>query len=322
MTEKKEPILTFRDVKVSFKRGIQERVVIEGLNLDVYEGEILGLVGESGSGKTTIGRTIVRVVPIAGGEIKYRGKRISGKIPHKEERELKTKIQMIFQDPSASLNERSNVDYIISEGLRAFHLYENDEDRINKISEMMKRVGLPPEYLKRYPHEFSGGQRQRIGIARAMVMHPELVIADEPISALDVSIRAQVLNLLKEFRDEFNLTIIFIAHDLSVVKFISDRIVVLNNGKIVEIAPADRLFEMPLHPYTQALLTAVPIPDPKLERKKEIRIYNPMQHHYTPDDVVTLHEIEPGHFVRASEKELEHYKVRLAEEKAKGGKNE
>lgn len=320
MTEKKEPILTFRDVKVSFKRGIQERVVIEGLNLDVYEGEILGLVGESGSGKTTIGRTIVRVVPIAGGEIKYRGKRISGKIPHKEERELKTKIQMIFQDPSASLNERSNVDYIISEGLRAFHLYENDEDRINKISDMMKRVGLPPEYLKRYPHEFSGGQRQRIGIARAMVMHPELVIADEPISALDVSIRAQVLNLLKEFRDEFNLTIIFIAHDLSVVKFISDRIVVLNSGKIVEIAPADRLFEMPLHPYTQALLTAVPIPDPKLERKKEIRIYNPMQHHYTEDDVVTLHEIEPGHFVRASEKELEHYKARLAEEKAKGGK--
>ncbi|MGI6644633.1 MAG: ATP-binding cassette domain-containing protein [Bacilli bacterium] len=315
MENKKEPILTFENVKVSFKRGVQERVVIEDLNLDVYEGEILGLVGESGSGKTTIGRTIVRVVPISGGEIRYRGKRISGKIKRKEERELKTKVQMIFQDPSASLNERSNVDYIISEGLRAFHLYEDDEDRIEKITEMMKRVGLPPEYLKRYPHEFSGGQRQRIGIARAMVMKPELVIADEPISALDVSIRAQVLNLLKEFRDEFNLTIIFIAHDLSVVKYISDRIVVINNGKIVEIASANRLFEMPLHPYTQALLTAVPIPDPQIERNKEIRVYHPLQHGYTPDDVVELHEVEPGHFVRGNERELARYKMRLQQEK-------
>jgi oligopeptide transport system ATP-binding protein len=254
-------------------------------------------------------------VPISGGEIRYRGKRISGKIKRKEERELKTKVQMIFQDPSASLNERSNVDYIISEGLRAFHLYEDDEDRIEKITEMMKRVGLPPEYLKRYPHEFSGGQRQRIGIARAMVMKPELVIADEPISALDVSIRAQVLNLLKEFRDEFNLTIIFIAHDLSVVKYISDRIVVINNGKIVEIASANRLFEMPLHPYTQALLTAVPIPDPQIERNKEIRVYHPLQHGYTPDDVVELHEVEPGHFVRGNERELARYKMRLQQEK-------
>lgn len=322
MSKEQKVLVSFKDVKVSFKRGIQERVVIEGLDLDIFEGEILGLVGESGSGKTTIGRTLIRIVPVAGGEILYRGERISGKISRAKQRELKTKVQMIFQDPSASLNERSNVDYIISEGLRAFKLYENDEERIKKITDMMEKVGLPPEYLKRYPHEFSGGQRQRIGIARAMVMKPELVIADEPISALDVSIRAQVLNLLKDFRDEYNLTILFIAHDLSVVRYISDRIVVINNGKIVEIADANRLFEMPLHPYTQALLTAVPLPDPQIERKKKVRIYHPLQHGYTKDDVVKLHEIKPGHFVRANDKELETYKKRLESERKGGSKNE
>lgn len=309
-----KPLVEMRDVRISFKRGISERVVVDGLNLDVFEGEILGIVGESGSGKTTIGRSIMRIIPISGGEIKFEGERVSGKINAKDARNYKTKAQMIFQDPSASLNERANVDFIVSEGLRAFKLYADEKDRIDKVTKMMLRVGLPPEYLKRYPHEFSGGQRQRIGIARAMVMNPRLIIADEPISALDVSIRAQVLNLLKEFRDEFNLTIIFIAHDLSVVKYVSDRIVVLYAGKIVELAPASRIFQMPLHPYTKSLLTAVPIPDPLIERQKEIISYSPKMHNYTSEDMPTLVEIEPGHFVRANNAEKEEYLKRIQNE--------
>ena len=262
-------IVKMRDVRISFKIGTLERVIINHLNLDIKRGEILGLVGESGSGKTTIGRAIIRINKVSGGEITYNNVKISGKIPKKRERLLKTKIQMIFQDPGDSLNDRANIDYIVSEGLRAFHLYDDEADRVNKVTEMMQRVGLRPEYLSRYPHEFSGGQRQRIGIARCMVMNPEFIVADEPISALDVSIRAQVLNLIKQFQQERDLTVLFIAHDLSVVKYISDRIAVIYAGKIVELCSANRLFEAPLHPYTKALLTAVPIPDPKIERKKK-----------------------------------------------------
>ena len=223
-----------RDVKISFKVGTMERIVINHLNLDIKRGEILGLVGESGSGKTTIGRAIMRINQVSGGEILYNNVKISGKIPHDVERLLKTKEQMIFQDPGDSLNDRANIDYIVSEGLRAFKLYKNDEERLQKVIDMMVKVGLRPEHLTRFPHEFSGGQRQRIGIARCMIMNPEFVVADEPISALDVSIRAQVLNLIKKFQQENNMTVLFIAHDLSVVKYISDRIAVINSGKIVE----------------------------------------------------------------------------------------
>lgn len=318
----KEILVKMRDVRISFKRGNVERVVIEHLNLDIKKGEILGLVGESGSGKTTIGRAIIRVNPVSGGVIAYNNVLISGKIPHVRERALKTKIQMIFQDPSASLNERANVDYIVSEGLRAFHLYDTEEERLSLVSQMIEKVGLRPEHIQRYPHEFSGGQRQRIGIARCMIMNPELVIADEPISALDVSIRAQVLNLIKQFKEESNMTVVFIAHDLSVVKYISDRIAVINNGKIVELAEANRLFEMPLHPYTKSLLSAVPIPDPQIEKKKKIIIYNPYtSHNYTKDDIPDLYEVEPGHFVRADKTELAKYIKRVEKEKlSKGGK--
>ena len=304
-------IVRMRDVRISFKMGSLERVIINHLNLDIKRGEILGLVGESGSGKTTIGRAIIRINKVSGGKILYNNVRISGKIPKKRERKLKTKIQMIFQDPGDSLNDRANVDYIVSEGLRAFHLYKDEEDRIEKVTKMMERVGLRPEYLSRYPHEFSGGQRQRIGIARCMIMDPEFVVADEPISALDVSIRAQVLNLIKEFQQERKMTVLFIAHDLSVVKYISDRIAVINSGHIVELAPALRLFEAPLHPYTKALLTAVPIPDPRIERKKKIVVYNPAQHHYVKSDAPELREIEPGHFVRCNTPEFEAYKKEL-----------
>ena len=310
-TEADDIIVRMKDVRVSFKIGSLERVIINHLNLDIRRGEILGLVGESGSGKTTIGRAIIRINKVSGGEILYNNVRISGKISKKRERLLKTKIQMIFQDPGDSLNDRANIDYIVSEGLRAFHLYTDEQDRINKVTEMMQRVGLRPEYLFRYPHEFSGGQRQRIGIARCMIMNPEFIVADEPISALDVSIRAQVLNLIKEFKQERNMTVLFIAHDLSVVKYISDRIAVIYAGKIVELAPAVRLFEAPLHPYTKSLLTAVPIPDPKIERKKKIITYNPGIHHYVLSDAPELREIEPGHFVRCNTPEFEQYKVEL-----------
>ena len=307
-----EYIIRMRDVRISFKMGPLERVIINHLNLDIKRGEILGLVGESGSGKTTIGRAIMRINYVSGGEIVYNNVRISGKIPKKRERRLKTKIQMIFQDPADSLNDRSNVDYIVSEGLRAFHLYKDEQDRINKVTEMMQIVGLRPEYLSRYPHEFSGGQRQRIGIARCMVMNPEFVVADEPISALDVSIRAQVLNLIKDFQKKSNLTVLFIAHDLSVVKYISDRIAVIYAGHLVELAPALRLFEAPLHPYTKSLLTAVPIPDPKIERHKKIITYNPGIHHYVLSDAPEFREIEPDHFVRCNTPEFEAYKEELA----------
>ena len=316
-TEADDVIVKMRDVRVAFKVGPVERVIINHLNLDIKRGEILGLVGESGSGKTTIGRAIMRINKVTGGEILYNNVPISGNIPKKRERLLKTKVQMIFQDPGDSLNDRANVDYIVSEGLRAFHLYDTEEERIDKVTKMMQRVGLRPEYLSRYPHEFSGGQRQRIGIARCMIMNPEFIVADEPISALDVSIRAQVLNLIKEFKQERNMTVLFIAHDLSVVKYISDRIAVIYAGKIVELAPAVRLFEAPLHPYTKSLLTAVPIPDPKIEKKKKIITYNPGVHHYVKSDTPELREIEPGHFVRCNTPEFEQYQEEL---KRLGGK--
>ena len=305
-------IVKMRDVRVAFKIGSIERVIINHLNLDIKRGEVLGLVGESGSGKTTIGRALIRINKVSGGEVLFNNVKISGKIPKKTERLLKTKMQMIFQDPGDSLNDRANVDYIVSEGLRAFHLYKDENERLEKVTNMMRRVGLRPEYLTRYPHEFSGGQRQRIGIARCMIMDPEFVIADEPISALDVSIRAQVLNLIREFQQERKMTVLFIAHDLSVVRYISDRIAVIYAGHIVEIAKANRLFEAPLHPYTKSLLSAVPIPDPKVERKKKIIVYNAAEtHHYVKSDAPKLVEIEPEHFVRCNTPELEAYKEEL-----------
>lgn len=302
-THKKDNIVEMRHVRIGFKSGSKIRVVIDDLNLDIKRGEILGLVGESGSGKTTIGRAIIRIVPTMSGSIYYNGVQINGNIPYSLDRKLKTQIQMIYQDPTSSLNERANVDYIISEGLRAFHLYKNEKERLEKVSNMIVRVGLRPEHLKRFPHEFSGGQRQRIGIARSMVMNPEMVIADEPISALDVSIRAQILNLIKEFQQETNLTVLFIAHDLSVVKYISDRIAVIYQGQIVEIAPSDELFEIPLHEYTQSLLTAIPIPDPKIEKNKQVKVYKAPQ----DPSKTKLVEVYPNHFVRGTDEELEEF---------------
>lgn len=303
----KTPLVSMRNVQIGFYNHNNYVRIVKDLNLDIYKGEILGLVGESGSGKTTIGRAIMRIIPTQGGVITYDGERISGELPRENKRNLKRKVQMIFQDPSACLNDRSNVDYIVSEGLRAFKLYENEKDRLNKVSNMIAEVGLRNEHLSRFPHEFSGGQRQRIGIARAVIMDPKLIIADEPISALDVSIRAQVLNLIRKFKQEKNMTVLFIAHDLSVVKYISDRIAVIYHGRIVEVASSNRLFEAPLHPYTKSLLTAIPLPDPKLEKNKKVVVYNDSYHDYSVDFPEFV-EIEPGHFVYANKKEVAEYK--------------
>ncbi len=304
----KEVLLSLRNVDITFGKGDKAVKAVKNASFDIYKGETFSLVGESGSGKTTIGRAVIRVNPCSGGYILYKGVPISGKIPHSLDREVIRNIQMVFQDPAASLNERATVDYIISEGLYNFHLFENEADRVQKVEKIIEEVGLLPEHLTRYPHEFSGGQRQRIGLARAMVMEPELVVADEPISALDVSIRAQVLNLLKKFQQERDTTYLFIAHDLSIVRFISDHIGVIYKGDIVEIADAEELFDFPLHPYTRSLISAIPIPDPDLEKNKKLFTYDPSIHDYS-EDKPELVDIGHGHYVFGNKKEIEEYKA-------------
>ena len=304
----REILLSLKNVDITFGKGENAVRAVKDASFDIYKGETFSLVGESGSGKTTIGRAVIRVNPLAKGEIRYKGVRISGKTTRSLDREVIRNIQMVFQDPAASLNERATVDYIVSEGLYNFHLYENEEDRIRKVEKIIEDVGLLPEHLTRYPHEFSGGQRQRIGIARAMVMEPELVVADEPISALDVSIRAQVLNLMKKFQAERGVTYLFIAHDLSVVRFISDRIGVIYKGNIVEIADAEELFNFPLHPYTRSLISAIPVPDPKLEKNKVLFTYDPSVHDYSEEKPELVH-IGHNHYVYGNTKEIEEYKA-------------
>lgn len=304
---KKEVVLSIQNLDVVFKNGKTEFKAVDNVSFDIYKGETFSLVGESGSGKTTIGRAIVRINPCSKGAIYYKGKKISGKLSRKEDRDVVRKIQMIFQDPAASLNERATIEYIISEGLINFHLYEDEKDRINKVERIIKEVGLLPEHLTRYPHEFSGGQRQRVGLARSIVMAPEFIVADEPISALDVSIRAQVLNLLKKFQKERGLSYLFIAHDLSIVRFISDRIAVIHKGKIVEIAETEELFKYPLHPYTKSLMSAIPIPDPILEKNKKLFVYDPSLHDYSVDKP-HMEDLGNGHFIYGNDAELEHYK--------------
>ncbi|MBJ8325780.1 ATP-binding cassette domain-containing protein [Streptococcus pacificus] len=305
-----EKLVEIKDLEISFGEGKKKFVAVKNANFFINKGETFSLVGESGSGKTTIGRAIIGLNPTSKGDILYEGKKINGKTSKETQRDVIRKIQMIFQDPAASLNERATVDYIISEGLHNFKLYDNEEDRKNKVTEIINSVGLLQEHLTRYPHEFSGGQRQRIGIARALVMHPDFVIADEPISALDVSVRAQVLNLLKKLQKELGLTYLFIAHDLSVVRFISDRIAVIHKGVIVEVAETEELFRNPIHPYTQSLLSAVPIPDPILERQKELIVYDADQHDYSVDKPKMV-EIKPNHFVWGNDKEIDSYREKL-----------
>lgn len=313
MSNNKEVLLSVKNVDISFDTGGKKRFrAVKNANFDIYKGETFSLVGESGSGKTTIGRAILRINELSQGEILFKGKRISGKISKEEDRNVIRSIQMIFQDPAASLNERATIEYCVSEGLYNFHLYKDEADRIAKVDKALEDVGLLPEHKSRYPHEFSGGQRQRVGIARAMIMEPELIVADEPISALDVSIRAQVLNLMNKLKAEKGLTYLFIAHDLSVVRFISDRIAVIHLGRIVEIAETEELFKHPLHPYTISLLSAVPMPDPLIEKKKKHVVYDESKRDLSGEKPV-LQEIRPGHFVFANDREMKEYEARLQE---------
>ena len=307
----REKLIELKDLQISFGTGRKKFVAVDHVNFDIYKGETFSLVGESGSGKTTIGRAILRINPTSAGDIYFKGQKINGKISKELDTEVIRKCQMIFQDPMASLNERAKVDYIVSEGLINFHLYKDEKEREEKVQKVLREVGLLPEFASRFPHEFSGGQRQRIGIARALIMEPEFIVADEPISALDVSIRAQVLNLLNRLKKDRGLTYLFIAHDLSVVRVISDRIAVIHKGRIVELAESEELFRHPLHPYTKALLSAVPIPDPEIEKKKKLIVYDPSVHDYSVDKPI-WEEILPGHFVYGNQRELDQYRNEIA----------
>ncbi|MET3696797.1 oligopeptide transport system ATP-binding protein [Bacillus oleivorans] len=304
-----ETLLEIKNLKKYFNTGSPHEVrAVDDVSFSIYRGETLGLVGESGCGKSTTGRTIIRLYEATDGEIVYNGENVRTIKSRKKLSEFHRKMQMIFQDPYASLNPRMTVADIIAEGIDIHGLEKGKEARMKRVYELLETVGLNRDHATRYPHEFSGGQRQRIGIARALAVQPEFIIADEPISALDVSIQAQVVNLMKRLQKEKGLTYLFIAHDLSMVKYISDRIGVMYFGRLVELAPSDELYRNPLHPYTQALLSAIPRPDPETERLRRRKVYDPSVHGYEEGEEVKMREVSPGHFVYCSEKEFASYK--------------
>ncbi|MGN0772411.1 MAG: ATP-binding cassette domain-containing protein [Candidatus Ventricola sp.] len=309
MPDNRELLLSVRNMSICFGKGKHLFKAVDNVSFDIYKGETFGLVGESGSGKTTIGRAIIRINPTTSGEVIFKGERINGRISRELDRRVTREIQMIFQDPMASLNERAKVDYIVSEGLLNGEKLPEAE-RKARVEKALSEVGLLPEFASRFPHEFSGGQRQRIGVARALIMQPDFIIADEPISALDVSIRAQVLNLLSDLQKERGLTYLFISHDLSVMRFICDRIAVIHKGVLVELAQTEQLFAHPLHPYTRALLSAIPLPDPAREKNKKLEVYDPTQHDYSVDKPSWV-EIEEGHMIWGNEKEIGKYREML-----------
>ncbi|EFB98054.1 ABC transporter ATP-binding protein [Staphylococcus aureus] len=296
-----EVLLSIKNLKQYFNAGKKNEVrAIENISFDIYKGETLGLVGESGCGKSTTGKSIIKLNDITSGEILYEGIDIQKIRKRKDLLKFNKKIQMIFQDPYASLNPRLKVMDIVAEGIDIHHLATDKRDRKKRVYDLLETVGLSKEHANRYPHEFSGGQRQRIRIARALAVEPEFIIADEPISALDVSIQAQVVNLLLKLQRERGITFLFIAHDLSMVKYISDRIAVMHFGKIVEIGPAEEIYQNPLHDYTKSLLSAIPQPDPESERSRK-------RFSYIDDEANNhlrqLHEIRPNHFVFSTEEE-------------------
>lgn len=296
----RKKLLEVKNLKQYFGTSKEPIKAVDGISFDVFEGETLGLVGESGCGKSTTGRSIIRLYDITDGEILFNGKNVNSYSSRKESMQFHREMQMIFQDPYASLNPRMTAGEIIAESFEIHGLYKNKKERQQKIGELLESVGLNREHANRYAHEFSGGQRQRIGIARALSLNPSFIIADEPISALDVSIQAQVVNLLKQLQKERGLTYLFIAHDLSMVKYISDRIAVMYRGKILELGLADEIYNHPIHPYTKSLLSAVPQPNPEYERKR-VRI--PYKHEESPANAEVL-EARPGHFVFATKEQL------------------
>lgn len=306
MTQERKKLVELKNVSLTFNKGKSNEVkAIDDVSFDIYEGEIFGLVGESGSGKTTIGRSILKLYDIDSGTVTFAGNEISS-LKGKDLHDFRKTAQMIFQDPQASLNGRMKIRDIIAEGIDIHKLAKTKEEREAKVKELIDLVGLNEDHLSRYPHEFSGGQRQRIGIARALAVNPHFIVADEPISALDVSIQAQVVNLMQKLQHEQGLTYLFIAHDLSMVKYISDRIGVMHWGKLLEVGPANEIYHNPIHPYTKSLLSAIPEPDPERERKRQHLIYDSSIEN--DGESRQMHEIRPGHFVYATEAEAKNYK--------------
>lgn len=295
-----------KHLKQYFKNGRNVTKAVDDVSFDIYEGETFGLVDESGSGKTTTGRSILQLYKPTSGEVIFEGKNVENLKSRADKLAFTRDAQMIFQDPYASLNPRMTVEDIIAEGLDIHHLVEDKAERSKRVEELLETVGLNESHASRFPHEFSGGQRQRIGIARALAVEPKFIVADEPISALDVSIQAQVVNLMIELQKKRGLTYLFIAHDLSMVKFISDRIGVMHYGKLLEVGPADDVYDRPLHDYTKSLISAVPIPDPEVERSRT-RIPYDAQKEEMDGKERSMHEIRPGHFVRCSDDEIKHY---------------
>lgn len=303
-TAARQPLLKVEHLKQYFKVNKSFTVkAVDDISFEIFPGETYGLVGESGSGKSTTGRSVIRLYDPTGGAITFNGENITGKMTAAQTKMLRTKMQMIFQDPMASLNPREKVIDIIAQGLDVHHLYQDAAERRDKVYRMLERVGLSHEHANRYPHQFSGGQRQRIGIARALVMNPDLVIADEAISALDVSIQAQVVNLMKDIQKETGCAYLFIAHDLSMVKYISDRIGVLHLGHLVETGSKDEIFENPVHPYTKSLLSAIPHTNPRVEKQRKAVGYDYAKSgiHYENG---TRRLVGGTHYVLATEEEF------------------
>ncbi|MDD4722638.1 MAG: ATP-binding cassette domain-containing protein [Acidaminococcaceae bacterium] len=309
----REVILQVRGLKKTFNPGKNNEVhAIDDISFDIYRGETLGLVGESGSGKSTTGRSIIKLDSITSGTVFYKGKDISKVCGKKDVLEFRKSMQMIFQDPFASLNPRIPVKNIIGDALRVHNLCKTDAQVNKRVNELLDIVGINRSYANRYPTEFSGGQCQRIGIARALCVKPDFIVADECLSALDVSIQAQIVNLLIKLRQEQEMTYLFIAHDLAMVKYISDRIAVMKNGKILELADADELYKCPLHPYTISLLSASPLTDLYKEKKRKRVDYDSSLHTYSADKVVGMFEISKNHWIYCSEEEVEKYKQSLS----------
>ncbi|MCT4596877.1 MAG: ABC transporter ATP-binding protein [Vallitalea sp.] len=306
----REVLVEVKNLKQYFKLGRNGVVkAVDDISFKIYKGETFGLVGESGSGKSTTGRTMIKLYNPTGGEIFMEGDKINGRVPRKVVQNVNRNMQMIFQDPMACLNPRMKIEDIIAEGLDIHKLVKNKAERREKVVQMLETVGLNEQHADRYPHEFSGGQRQRVGIARAMAVQPKFIIADEPISALDVSIQAQVVNLMNDLKKKNDLTYLFIAHDLSMVKYISDRIAVMYKGKIMELTTSKQLFDKPLHPYTRSLLSAIPLPDPINERTRRRHAYRPEKEHNYSNDKPQWLEVDPGHFIYATENEVEKWEA-------------